>query len=104
MTNTHYTNLISKGYSHGFLHCRAQRKSKRPYCMGLSAWIHTSRHAHLQVGLISAGHVCLYHTFSRELVFEPQLDQKKISASGFLHCRAQSESDSKGPFPLNLGP
>ena len=39
--------------------------------------------------------------FSRELVFEPQLDLKKISASGFLHCRAQSES--KGPFPLNLG-
>ena len=69
--------------------------------MRLSAWIHTSRHAHLQVGLMSVGHVCLYHTFSRELVLEPQLDQKKISASGFLHCRAQSES--KGPFPLNLG-
>ena len=69
--------------------------------MRLSAWIHTSRHAHLQVGLMSAGHVCLYHTFSRELVLEPQLDQKKISASGFQHRRAQSES--KRPFPLNLG-
>ena len=50
-------------------------------------------------GLMSVGHVCLDRTFSRELVLEPQLDQKKISTSGFLHCRAQSES--KGPFPLH---
>ena len=51
--------------------------------MRLSAWIHTSRHAHLQVGVMRAGHVCLYHTLSRELVLEPQLDQKEMSASGF---------------------
>ena len=50
-------------------------------------------------GLMSVGHVCLYHTFPRELVFEPQLDQKEIFAPGFLKCRAQSES--KGPFSLN---
>ena len=53
-----------------------------------------------QVGSMRVGHVCLYLTFSRELVDEPQLDQKKISASGFLHCRAQS--GSRGPLPLNL--
>ena len=100
MTNTHRPNLISKAYSHSFLHCRAQRESKGPYCTSISAWIHTSWHAHLQVGLMSVGHVCLYRTFSGELVFEPQLDRKKISASGFLHCRAQSES--KKPFSLNL--
>ena len=53
--------------THGFLHGRAQRESKGPYCMRLSAWIHTSRHAHLQVGLMSAGHVCLSPTFSSKL-------------------------------------
>ena len=50
---------------------------------------------------MSVDHVCLHHTFSRELVLEPQLDQEKISASGFLHYTAQSES--KGQCPLNLG-
>ena len=54
----------------------------------------------LHVGSMSVGHVCLWHTFSRKLVREPQLDQKKISTPSFLHCRAQS--GSKGPFPLNL--
>ena len=53
-----------------------------------------------QVGLMSVGHVCLSLTISSELVFEPQLDQKKISTPSFLHCRA--ESGSRGPFPLNL--
>ena len=53
-----------------------------------------------QAGLMSVGHVRLSLTFSRELVREPQLDQKKISTPSFLHCRAQS--GSKGPFPLNL--
>ena len=31
--------------------------------------------------------------FWRELVFEPQLDQKKISTPGFLHCMAPRESN-----------
>ena len=53
-----------------------------------------------QAGLMSVGHARLSLTFSRELVREPQLDQKKISTPSFLHCRAQS--GSKGPFPLNL--
>ena len=53
-----------------------------------------------QVGLMSVGHVLFYHIFLRELVLKPQLDQKKVSAPGFLQCRAQSES--KGPFSLNL--
>ena len=53
-----------------------------------------------QVGLMSVGHVCLYRTGSRELVREPQLDQKKISTPSFLHCRAHS--GSKGPFFLSL--
>jgi hypothetical protein len=53
-----------------------------------------------QVGLMSVDHVCLSLTISSELVFEPQLDQKKISTPSFLHCRA--ESGSRGPFPLNL--
>ena len=53
-----------------------------------------------QVGLMSDGHARLSLTFSSKLVFEPQLDQKKISTPSFLHCRAQS--GSKGPFPLNL--
>ena len=53
-----------------------------------------------QVGLMSVGHVCLSLTISSELVFEPQLDQKKIFTPSFLHCRAQS--GSRGPFPLNL--
>ena len=53
-----------------------------------------------QVGLMSVGHACLSLTLSSQLVFEPQLDQKKISTPSFLHCRAQS--GSKGPFPLNL--
>ena len=70
-------------------------------CLYAHAWTHTSRHEHLQVGLMSVGHVCLYHILSRGLVLEPQLDQKKVSASGFLHCRAQGKS--KGPFPSNLG-
>ena len=52
-----------------------------------------------QVGL-SVGHECLSLRFSSELVLEPQLDQKKLSTPSFLHCRAQSES--KGPFLLNL--
>ena len=82
------------------MHCRAQRESKGAYRMRLSAWIHTCRYAHLNVGLMSTGHVCLHHTFSRELVREPQLDPK-ISASGVLHFRVQGES--KRPFPLSLG-
>ena len=53
-----------------------------------------------QVGLMSVGRACLSLTISSELVFEPQLDQKKISTPSFLHCRA--ESGSRGPFPLNL--
>ena len=53
-----------------------------------------------QVGLMSVGHVCLSLTISSELLFEPQIDQKKISTPSFLHCRA--ESGSRGPFPLNL--
>ena len=53
-----------------------------------------------QVGLMSVGHARLSLTLSSELVFEPQLDQKKISTPSFLHCRA--ESGSRGPFPLNL--
>ena len=53
-----------------------------------------------QAGLMSVGHARLSLTFSRKLVREPQLDQKKISTPSFLHCRAQS--GSKGPFPLNL--
>ena len=53
-----------------------------------------------QVGLMSVGHARLSLTFSSKLVFEPQLDQKKISTPSFLHCRAQC--GSKGPFPLNL--
>ena len=52
-----------------------------------------------QVGL-SVGHECLSLRFSSELVFEPQLDQKKLSTPSFLHCRA--ESGSRGPFPLKL--
>ena len=44
--------------------------------------------------------MCASNTFSKKLVREPQLDQKKISTPSFLHCRAQS--GSKGPFPLNL--
>ena len=50
---------------------------------------------------MSAGHVCLSLTFSRELVLEPQLDQEKISASDFLHCWAQSES--KRTISLEFG-
>ena len=50
----------------------------------------------LQIGLMSVVHVHLSLTLSRELVREPQLDQKKISTPSFLHCRAQS--GSKGPF------
>ena len=53
-----------------------------------------------QVGLMSVGHARLSLTFSSKLVFEPQLDQKKISTPSFLHCSAQS--GSRGPFPLNL--
>ena len=49
---------------------------------------------------MSVGHACLSLTFSSKLVFEPQLDQKKISTPSFLHFRAQS--GSRGPFPLNL--
>ena len=49
---------------------------------------------------MSAGHARLSLTFSSKLVFEPQLDQKKISAPSFLHWSAQS--GSRGPFPLNL--
>ena len=52
------------------------------------------------VGLMSVGHARLSLTLSSELVFEPQLDQKKISTPSFLHCRA--ESGSRGPFPLSL--
>ena len=50
--------------------------------------------------LMSVGHACLSLTISSELVFDPQLGQKKISTPSFLHCRA--ESGSRGPFPLNL--
>ena len=46
---------------------------------------------------MSAVHVCLYHTVSRELVGEPQLDQKKISASGF--CIVGLKVDLKDHFP-----
>ena len=53
-----------------------------------------------QAGLMSVGHARLSLTFSRELVREPQLDQKKISTPSFLHCRAQS--GSKRPFSLSL--
>ena len=53
-----------------------------------------------QVGLMSDGHECLSLMISSELVFEPQLDQKKLSTPSFLHCRA--ESGSRGPFLLNL--
>ena len=53
-----------------------------------------------QVGLMSVGHVHFSLTISSELVFEPQLDQKKISTPSFLHCRAQG--GSKGPFFLSL--
>ena len=53
-----------------------------------------------QVGLMSVGHARLSLTFSSKLVFEPQLDQKKIPTPSFLHCSAQS--GSRGPFPLNL--
>ena len=38
--------------------------------------------------------------FSRKLVLEPQLDQKKLSTPGFLHCGAQRESN--GPCSLNF--
>ena len=54
----------------------------------------------LRAGLMTVGHAHLSLTFSRELVREPQLDQKKISTPSFLHCRAQN--GSKGPFFLNL--
>ena len=53
-----------------------------------------------QVGLMSVGHAHLSLIFSSKLVFEPQLDQEKISTPSFLHCSAQS--GSKGPFPLSL--
>ena len=53
-----------------------------------------------QAGLSSVGHAHLSLTFSRELVREPQLDQKKIPTPSFLHCRA--ESGSRGAFLLNL--
>ena len=53
-----------------------------------------------QAGLMSVGHARLSLTFSRELVREPQLDQKKISTPSFLHCRAQN--GSKGPLFLSL--
>ena len=53
-----------------------------------------------QVGLMSVGHARLCLSLSSQLVFEPELDQKKISTASFLHCRAQS--GSKGPFPLSL--
>ncbi len=54
----------------------------------------------VQAGTMSVGHACLSLTISSELVFEPQLDQKKISTPSFLHRRA--ESGSRGPFPLKL--
>ena len=53
-----------------------------------------------QVGLMSVGHECLSLMISSELVFEPQLDQKKLSTPSFLHCRA--ESGSRGPFPIEF--
>jgi len=53
-----------------------------------------------QVGLMSVGPACLSLTLSSEIVFEPRLDQKKISTPSFLHCRDQS--GPKGPFPLSL--
>ena len=53
-----------------------------------------------QVGSMSVGHARLSDTLSSELVFEPQLDHKKISTPSFLHYRDQS--GSKGPFPLSL--
>ena len=37
----------------------------------------------LQAGSMSVGHARLSLTFSRELVREPQLDQKKISTPSF---------------------
>ena len=43
-----------KIFAHGFLHSRAQRESKGSSPMNGSAWIHTSRHAHLQTSLIYA--------------------------------------------------
>ena len=43
-------------------------------------------------GLMSVGHARLSLTISRELVFDPQLGQKKISTPSFLHCSAQSGS------------
>ena len=53
-----------------------------------------------QVGLMSVGHTRLSLTFLSKLVFEPQLDQKKISTPSFLHGSAQG--GSRGPFLLNL--
>ena len=77
------------------------------YSYGLHSY---GLHSH---GLYSYGPVqlmaCICHVlamcasvthFSRELVREPQLDQKKISTPSFLHCRAQN--GSKGPFFLSL--
>ena len=52
-----------------------------------------------QGGSRSVGHVCLEHTFSRKLVREPQLDQKKISTPSFLHCNAALRVVLEDHFP-----
>ena len=53
-----------------------------------------------QVGFMSVGHARLSLTLFSELVFEPELDPKKICTPSFLH--RGDRSGSKGPFPLSL--